>query len=108
MRISRLRLAAAAPIAGLGLLLVGCANVPSSPELPPPGSSPGFQAGYVDGCWSGFADAGRDPLQLAGRKDEQRFQSDADYRSGFPQGYAACFREEKLHPRIHPDGGAHV
>ena len=30
-----------------------------------------------------------------------------DYKAGYDQGFNACFQEEKAHPKIKSDGGAH-
>lgn len=80
--------------------LAGCDGTLTNPQVPPPGSSRAFKDGYVDGCTSGFSDAGRDGYQTEGRKDVKRFAADAQYREGFKSGYAACFEEEKRHPKM--------
>lgn len=86
-------------LSGAVVLLAACAGTLSDPETPPPGSSPGFRDGYVDGCATGFQDAGRDGFQQAGRKDMRRYLTEGDYRSGFVAGSGACYEEEKRHPR---------
>jgi hypothetical protein len=87
--------------------LVGaCDATLVNPRVPPRGSSPAFEDGYIDGCLTGFSDAGRDGYELSRRKDEARFVADPEYRGGFQQAYIACFEEEKRHPRILGDHGA--
>lgn len=76
-----------------------------NPQVPPPGGSPAFDEGYVDGCLTGFQDAGRDGYQQAGRKDQARYLSAADYRAGYDQGYQACFEEERRNPKLIGGGG---
>jgi len=71
-----------------------------NPQVPPPGHSPAFKDGYVDGCLTGFQDAGRDGYQSAGRKDEKRYLGDKDYAAGFAQGDHACYEEELRTPKI--------
>jgi hypothetical protein len=65
-----------------------------------------FDDGYVDGCRTGLQDAGRDGFQEAGHRDDSRYVREADYKVGYDQGYGACFQEERLHPKIKPDGGS--
>jgi len=78
----------------------------TNPQVPPPGKSPAFDEGYVDGCRTGFQDAGRDGFQQAGRRDDARYLHEADYKTGYDQGYHACYEEEIAHPKIKSDGGA--
>lgn len=80
-------------------ILAACGGGSVNPQVPPPGS-PAFSDGYVDGCPSGFRDANRAGYQLAYRKAVTRYAEEPDYKSGWDQGYAACFAEEKRHPRI--------
>ena len=84
----------------LAVTVGACDATLVNPRVPPPGSSPAFEDGYIDGCLTGFSDAGRDGYELSGQKDARRFVDDAEYRGGFQQGYGACFEEEKRHPRI--------
>ncbi|HLI13706.1 MAG TPA: hypothetical protein VKY65_19095 [Alphaproteobacteria bacterium] len=92
--------------AAIALLPVACATNVTNPRVPPSGSSAAFKSGYLDGCWTGYADAGRETYQLDLRKDARRFADDPDYRAGFQRGEAACFADEKRTPSIHPDGTA--
>ena len=88
------------PSLALAVTVGACEAALVKPLVPPPGSSPAFEDGYIDGCLTGFSDAGRDGYELSGQKDARRFVDDAEYRGGFQQGYGACFEEEKRHPRI--------
>ncbi len=59
-----------------------------------PLGSPAFQDGYVAGCYDGFFDADGPTTQTRWVRDDARFDSDADYKSGWQEGYVACFEEE--------------
>jgi hypothetical protein len=87
----------------LGVVGLVCACTPGmvNPEVPPPGS-PTFQDGYLNGCASGFSDAGRPGYQTSYVKDEKRYASDADYRKGWDDGYHACFEEQTRTPKTLP------
>ena len=91
-------------IISIGGLLVACAGDLVNPQVPPPGT-PAFRDGYVDGCPSGFRDAGRDGYEQDYRKDITRYGRDPEYKQGWDQGYAACFEEEKRHPKVLGAGG---
>ena len=81
----------------------GCACTSGlvNPQVPPPGT-PAFQEGYLHGCTSGFSDAGRDGYQTSYVKNEKRYVSEDDYRNGWDKGHAACYEEERRHPRMLP------
>ena len=79
-------------------ILAACEGGLVNPQIPPPGSR-AFSDGYVDGCPSGFDDAGRDGYDQDYRKDTARYAHEPDYKQGWDQGYAACFAEEKRHPK---------
>ena len=91
-------------IISIGGLLVACASGLVNPQIPPPGT-PAFEEGYVDGCYSGFTDAGRDGYEQAYRKDTVRYAREPDYKKGWDQAYQACFEEEKRHPKVLGAGG---
>ena len=81
--------------------LAACQGSPASaPWFPPAGQSQAFNDGYVQGCLSGYRDAGRDGTIIEQRNDEQRYAADAEYRAGFDRAHAACYEDEKLHPRV--------
>jgi hypothetical protein len=56
-------------------------------------------------CGAGYRDAGRPMSPGAYRKDVQRYQSDADYRNGWDQGYMACYEDERRTPKMMGLGG---
>ena len=89
---------------GVAMPLAACTSGLVNPQIPPPGS-PAFADGYVHGCYSGFTDAGRDGYQQDYRKDTVRYAREPDYKQGWDQGYAACFEEEKRHPKVLGAGG---
>lgn len=105
MRLSRPRSRMVILVALAGAA-VGCGPGRGNPQIPPPGP-PAFQDGYLAGCPSGFTDAGRDGYQQSYRKDLPRYAGEADYRQGWDQGHAACYEEEKRHPKIIGAGGVH-
>jgi hypothetical protein len=76
----------------------GCAEIPD-PSEPPPGP-PEFEQAYIDGCISGYDDAGRDGYRSMFRKDVEAFASDAAYKNGWDQGHAACYEDERRTPRM--------
>jgi hypothetical protein len=85
--------------AGIGLLLIACANNLVNPEIPPPGA-PAYKEGYLDGCASGFAVAPRVGAETDCRRDETRYASDGEYRRGWETGLNACYAEEQRHPKM--------
>ncbi|MFO0995410.1 MAG: hypothetical protein U1F33_01915 [Alphaproteobacteria bacterium] len=68
-----------------------------------PAGTPAYQDGYRDGCNSGYADAFRPHHEHAYRLDQARFDSNADYKRGWEEAYAACFKEERDFP--HAESG---
>lgn len=84
--------------------LDACTSGLVNPQIPPPGS-PDFEESYLHGCNSGFTDAGRDGYEQDYRKDAMRYTREPDYKQGWDQGYAACFEEEKRHPKVIGGGG---
>jgi hypothetical protein len=65
-------------------LMAACA----APKPPPPkmnlaGFPPAFRDGYADGCQSARPGASK-------RRDEARFTQDAQYASGWRDGYDIC------------------
>ena len=83
-------------------LVAGCAaqptgndTTPSTPTPRPPtaaapgvnlsGSSPGFRAGYADGCAS---------VDAARKRDDARFKTEPDYAQGWRDGSDICKRRK--------------
>lgn len=66
-------------------LLAACASQQPPPErrVNQTGYSAAFKQGYSDGC---------DSVQSSRRRNEQRYQSDADYMMGWNDGSSACRR----------------
>ncbi|PQA85831.1 hypothetical protein [Hyphococcus luteus] len=81
--ISRRFLLSLAPLAGL--FAAGCASDGNLAELR---ESPGFTAGYGDGC----ATATEEDKSFSTRteRDSYAFENDAAYRAGWRQGYLEC------------------
>lgn len=104
MRMPRYRLGLIGFCSCVAISLGACTTGLVNPQIPPPGS-PAFEEGYLHGCYSGFADAGRDGYQQDYRKDAVRYRREPDYKQGWDQGYAACFEEEKRHPKVLGAGG---
>lgn len=65
----------------------------------PPGP-PDFQAGYSDGCDSGYGDAGRRGMEDVFVKDKVKFNNNQNYHEGWLQGYAACYQSEENQPMM--------
>lgn len=70
----------------------GAGDVPAGP--------PDFQAGYSDGCDSGYGDAGRRGMEDVFVKDKVKFNNNQDYHEGWLQGYAACYQSEENQPMM--------
>src|SRR5579872_121121 len=76
----------------------GGAGGMTNPRVPPPGSSD-YQAAYLVGCDSGYADAGWAGWENKYSRDPGAFQSSAEYHKGWVDGYRACFKYADLHRR---------
>ena len=86
----------------LAAILAGCATAPSAPETPAQSSErranaprpaynlsgypPAARDGYIDGCESARKSA-------YGAKDEKRFAADAQYQTGWKDGFSICSRK---------------
>ena len=99
--IDRRRLAFVASLAGLLGACSAMTPPAANPQVPPPGPE-AFRAGYVDGCQTGFGEAGREGYQSVIREDPRRYSGDAEYKRGFDRGRAACYAEEQRHPKVSP------
>lgn len=66
--------------------LAGCAGQqPPARNINLSGYSAAFRQGYADGC---------DSARGARRRDEQRYEKDADYMMGWNDGSSACSRRK--------------
>jgi hypothetical protein len=83
--------------ASIAFMLAACA---ASTE---PAGTPDFQYAYRQGCDSGYSFANRPRHEFHYRRDETRFQADAEYREGWQKGFVACYEEEIRFP--HFDSG---
>ena len=66
------------------LALLGCET---SGSLTPPGS-PQYKSGYVDGCDSAYAAAGKSGFQA--KKDDALYVSNLEYKEGWEDGFGLC------------------
>lgn len=67
-------------------VLAGCAGPqPSARQVNQSGYSAAFKQGYADGC---------DSTRAARRRDEQRYQKDADYMMGWNDGSSICSKRK--------------
>ena len=83
-------------LAGECLLLVGFLSAFGVPGIGipydmGPGSGTPYQAGYAQGCHTGYVDAGVVDVLM---KNERRFRDDPDYRKGWLVGHAECYEYE--------------
>jgi hypothetical protein len=65
-------------------VVAGCASQPApapQPKVNLSGYPPAFRDGYADGCAS---------VNSARKRDEARFKSDANYATGWRDGYSIC------------------
>jgi hypothetical protein len=66
--------------------LAGCAGQqPPARNINQSGYSAAFRQGYADGC---------DSARAARRRDEQRYETDADYMMGWNDGRGACLKRK--------------
>lgn len=96
----RARIRQVAAICGLLALVAATAACKTTGAGAVPPGPPGFQTGYTDGCTSGYGDAGRRGMEDVFVKNESRFDSDSEYKDGWLQGYAACYRSEREQPML--------
>ena len=104
MRVRLCHVSMAGFLISVAMPLTACTGGVANPQIPPPGS-PVFQQSYLDGCSSGFKDAGRDGYEEDYRKDTASYAHEPDYKQGWDEGHAACFEEEKRHPKVLGAGG---
>lgn len=76
--------------------LAGCA---SSENLAALKQAPGYQAGYVDGCYT--ATEADKSFSTKKKRDDDAFENDEAYRAGWRHGYLEC-QTQTPEPR---DGG---
>lgn len=76
------------------VLLSACAG-----SFPPPGP-PAYQTGYAAGCYTGWADAGRESAEAFGGKEAARYDGEADYKRGWDEAYATCYEDEWRQPEM--------
>jgi hypothetical protein len=92
-------------VSGLLFLLAACAsNGMPNPRVPPPGGTANFDTGYIHGCNSGLQDADWDGWEDRYYKDAL-YGRDADYKSGWDQGYNNCYQYGLARPRPESDHG---
>jgi hypothetical protein len=73
-------------IVAVPALLAGCAGQPPpARNVNLSGYSAAFREGYLDGC---------DSARAARRRDERRYQQDADYMMGWNDGRSACSKSK--------------
>ena len=102
---------AARPAAWMGAMLfvAGCTANIVNPRIPPDGGTSDFNTAYVQGCDSGFHDAGWDGWEALYYKDAVTYARSDDYRKGWDLGHNGCYEYGMAHPRPESDhgGGAH-
>ncbi|MGE0094463.1 MAG: hypothetical protein AB7M05_09250 [Alphaproteobacteria bacterium] len=80
----------AAVLAGCGSKITGWA---------PPGP-PSFQAGYKDGCWTGWGVAGKPGFGSVYYKNDGQYLSDPEYKKGWDQGQLECYQQQMSSPQM--------
>ena len=79
--------------AGLVLsLLAGCSHQPPGSLL--------FEEGYTAGCSDGTFDAGGPSDQVEYMRDDTLYRTKPDYKNGWQQGYAKCYRDATEYPEM--------
>ena len=79
------RSASLAALLGAGFIAAGCASNGDLAELR---ESPGFTAGYADGCTTATEEDKSFSTKTA--RDSYSFDNDKAYRAGWRQGYLEC------------------
>ncbi len=88
--------------AAAALSLAGCGIVFPSAHSRASRNTPGFKAGYTDGCASATI---QDTNYRADTvRDEQSYASDKNYRAGWSSGFTNC-RTNLTHDTTIPGGG---
>lgn len=72
-------------VGGAALVLAGCASTLEDQEMR---ESPGYQAGYGDGCTTAVEDD--KSFSTKRTRDAYAFENDKAYRVGWRQGYLEC------------------
>ena len=72
----------------VALLICACTPPKKDANVNLAGYPPAFRAGYVDGCASSKRSIGQ-------TKDKDRFKHDAQYASGWRDGYDICGKRKK-------------
>lgn len=85
----------AAGIAAVAALVLLAACAGSFPPGPP-----AYQAGYSAGCYTGWAEAGREGAGPYAGKEMVRYDGEADYKRGWDQAYATCYEDEWRQPEM--------
>jgi hypothetical protein len=72
-------------VSGFALLVAGCASqsTPPAPAVNLSGYPLEFRQGYTDGCASAKPNVAR-------KRDDTRFKTDANYAQGWRDGYDIC------------------
>jgi len=73
---------------GAVVLVAACATPKKDANVNLAGYPPAFRAGYIDGCDSSKRASGQ-------TRDEARFKHDAQYASGWRDGYDICMKHKK-------------
>lgn len=97
MKIRLRQVAAACAIFAMSASVTACKTTGAG-DVPP--GPPDFQAGYSDGCDSGYGDAGRRGMEDVFVKDKVKFNNNQEYHEGWLQGYAACYQSEENQPMM--------
>jgi len=72
-------------LAGMTLVAACAGPQPPARQVNQSGYSAAFKQGYADGC---------DSTRAARRRDEQRYQKDADYMMGWNDGSSICSKRK--------------
>ncbi len=96
----KIRFQKAVTACGLLVLVAATASCKTTGAGDVPPGTPDFQAGYSDGCDSGYGDAGRRGMEDVFVKDKVKFNNNQQYHEGWLQGYAACYQSEENQPMM--------
>ncbi|MFO0998531.1 MAG: hypothetical protein U1F33_17820 [Alphaproteobacteria bacterium] len=82
---------------GLAVVLAGPAAACATGA---PTAADSYNAGYTDGCVTGFSDAGKPGFESVYRRDDKRFIADAEYQRGWTEGEKSCYTAEMNFPTM--------
>jgi hypothetical protein len=89
-----------AVVAASALSLAGCGILFPSAKMRATKNTPGFRAGFTDGCAAASAAAASDTTGTV--RDQRSYDTDKSYRAGWASGLANCRTQNSPSPDKSP------